>query len=102
MWKVDIRSYIQRVLGTGELDPLVKEMIYITGCEYCIASHTVGARKKGMTDGMFAELMAVVGMANETNRLAKGYQFEVDEAFQPVEGVEAQSPRRGAPQDKIC
>ena len=77
---------VKQVMAPGELDPLVKEMIYIaisatTGREYCIASHTVGARKKGMTDGMFAELMAVVGMANETNRLANGYQVEVDEAF---------------------
>ena len=50
-------------------------------CAYCIASHTAGARKAGMTDQMFAELMAVVGMANETNRLASGYQVEVDERF---------------------
>ena len=77
---------VKQVMAPGELDPLVKELIYVavsatTGCEYCIASHTAGARKKGMTDGMFAELMAVVGVANETNRLAKGYQVEVDEAF---------------------
>jgi AhpD family alkylhydroperoxidase len=50
-------------------------------CGYCIASHTAGARKAGMTDAMFAELMAVVGMANETNRLASGYQVEIDERF---------------------
>ena len=81
LWKT-----VKQVMAPGALDPLVKELIYVavsatTGCEYCIASHTAGARKKGMTDGMFAELMAVVGMANETNRLAKGYQVEVDEAF---------------------
>ena len=50
-------------------------------CGYCIASHTAAARNKGMTDAMFAELMAVVGMANETNRLAAGYQVEIDEQF---------------------
>jgi AhpD family alkylhydroperoxidase len=77
---------LKQVMAPGELDPLMKEMIYVavsatTGCEYCIASHTAAARKKGMTDGMFAELMAVVGMANETNRLANGYQVEVDAAF---------------------
>ncbi|MDZ4797667.1 MAG: carboxymuconolactone decarboxylase family protein [Bryobacteraceae bacterium] len=70
----------------GVLDPVVKEMIYVAvsatnGCGYCVASHTVGARKAGMTDAMFAELMAVVGMANETNRLATGYQVEIDEVF---------------------
>jgi len=65
---------------------ITKEMIYVavsatTLCAYCIASHTAAARKAGMTDAMFAELMAVVGMANETNRLASGYQVEIDEAF---------------------
>jgi AhpD family alkylhydroperoxidase len=70
----------------GALDPLIKEMLYVavsvtTGCGYCIASHTASARNKGMTDEMYAELMAVVGMANETNRLANGYQVEVDEQF---------------------
>ncbi len=70
----------------GALDPLTKEMLYVavsvtTGCGYCIASHTASARNKGMTDEMYAELMAVVGMANETNRLANGYQVEVDEQF---------------------
>jgi AhpD family alkylhydroperoxidase len=70
----------------GALDPVVKEMIYVAvsatnQCPYCIASHTAAARKAGMTDAMFAELMAVVGMANETNRLASGYQVEIDEKF---------------------
>jgi len=70
----------------GALDPVVKEMIYLAvsatnQCPYCIASHTAAARKAGMTDAMFAELMAVVGMANETNRLASGYQVEIDEKF---------------------
>ena len=77
---------VKQVMAPGALDPLTKEMIYVavsatTLCAYCIASHTAAARKAGMTDAMFAELMAVVGMANETNRLASGYQVEIDEAF---------------------
>ncbi len=77
---------IKEVMAPGALDPLVKEMIYVAvsvtnNCEYCIASHTAAARKAGMTDTMFAELMAVVGMANETNRLANGYRVPVDPAF---------------------
>lgn len=79
---------IKEIMGPGELDPLTKELIYVAvsttnQCGYCIASHTAGARKAGMTDGMFAELMAVVGMANETNRLVSGYQVEIDERFRP-------------------
>ena len=75
---------IKQIMAPGALDPLMKELIYIAvsvsnQCGYCIASHTAGARKKGMTDDMFRELMAVVGMANETNRLAAGYQIEIDE-----------------------
>lgn len=78
---------IKQIMGPGALDPLVKELIYVAvsatnQCPYCIASHTAGARKAGMTDAMFAELMAVVGMANETNRLASGYRVEIDEKFQ--------------------
>ncbi len=70
----------------GALDPLVKEMIYVAvsvtnQCGYCIASHTAAAERAGMTEAMFAELMAVVGMANQTNRLASGYQVEIDERF---------------------
>jgi AhpD family alkylhydroperoxidase len=77
---------IKEIMAPGALDPLTKEMIYVAvsvsnQCGYCIASHTVAARKAGMTDAMFAELMAVVGMANETNRLASGYQVEIDERF---------------------
>ncbi len=77
---------ITEIMGPGELDPLTKELIYLAvsttnQCGYCIASHTAGARKAGMTDGMFAELMAVVGMANETNRLVSGYQVEIDQRF---------------------
>jgi len=77
---------IKQIMAPGALDPLMKEMIYVAvsasnGCEYCIASHTAAARKKGMNDAMFYELMSVVGMANETNRLANGYRIEVDEQF---------------------
>src|SRR6201990_1406334 len=77
---------IKQIMGPGALDPLTKELLYVAvsatnQCGYCIASHTAAARKAGMTDSMFAELMAVVGMANETNRLASGYQVEIDERF---------------------
>ena len=77
---------IKQIMAPGALDPLTKEMIYVAvsvsnQCDYCIASHTAGARKAGMTDAMFKELMSVVGMANETNRLVAGYQVEVDEKF---------------------
>ena len=77
---------IKQIMGPGALDPLTKELIYVAvsvtnNCRYCIASHTASARKAGMTAEMFAELMAVVGMANETNRLASGYQVEIDERF---------------------
>src|ERR1035437_2724053 len=77
---------IKQIMAPGALDPLTKEMLYIAvsvsnQCPYCIASHTASARNKGMTDAMFHELMAVVGMANETNRLVAGYQVEIDEQF---------------------
>ncbi|MEC8986632.1 MAG: carboxymuconolactone decarboxylase family protein [Chloroflexota bacterium] len=77
---------VKAVMADGALDPLTKEMIYIAvsatnSCNYCTNSHTAGARTKGMTDEMFAELMAVVGMANQTNSLANGFQVEVDEQF---------------------
>ncbi len=78
---------VKQIMGPGgALDPLVKELIYIAvsatnGCGYCVASHTAGAKKAGMTPEMFGELMAVTGMANETNRLAIGYQIEIDERF---------------------
>jgi len=76
----------KQIMGPGALDALTKELIYIAvsvtnQCPYCIASHTVSARNKGMTPEMFHELMAVVGMANETNRLVAGYQVEIDERF---------------------
>ena len=78
---------VKEVMRPGALDALTKEMIYVAvsvtnGCNYCIASHTAGARKAGMTEAMFGELMAVVGMANETNRLANGYRVPVDAAFE--------------------
>src|SRR6202162_2466666 len=77
---------IKEIMEPGALDPLTKEMIYLAvsvtnGCSYCIASHTAAARKAGMTEAMFGELMAVTGMANETNRLANGYRIPVDKAF---------------------
>jgi AhpD family alkylhydroperoxidase len=78
---------IKQVMAAGALSPLVKEMLYVAvsvtnGCGYCIASHTASARKAGMTEEMFGELMAVVGMANETNRLANGYRVPIDPAFE--------------------
>jgi AhpD family alkylhydroperoxidase len=78
---------IKQVMAAGALDALTKELLYLAvsvsnQCAYCIASHTAAARKAGMTPAMFAELMAVVGMANETNRLVSGYQVEIDERFQ--------------------
>jgi len=77
---------IQQIMAPGALDPVTKELIYIAisvtnGCEYCIASHTAAAEKKGMTPEMFNEMMAVTGMANQTNRLVTGYRVELDEAF---------------------
>src|SRR6516164_9465095 len=77
---------VKQIMAPGMIDALTKEMIYVAvsasnQCGYCIASHTASARKAGMTNEMFAELMAVVGMANETNRLASGYQVEIDEKF---------------------
>ena len=79
---------VKQVMAPGALDPLVKEMVYVAvsatnGCEYCTFSHTAGARKKGMTDAMFMELMAVVGLANQTNRLANGLRIDVDPQFIP-------------------
>jgi AhpD family alkylhydroperoxidase len=77
---------VKEIMAPGALDALTKEMIYVAvsasnQCGYCIASHTAAARKAGMTDAMLAEVMAVVGMANESNRLASGYQVEIDEQF---------------------
>ena len=80
---------IKEVMQAGALDPLTKELIYLAvsasnQCEYCIASHTAASRKAGMTEEMLGELMAVVGMANETNRLVSGYQVEIDDRFRPA------------------
>jgi len=77
---------IKEIMAPGKLDALSKEMIYLAvsvsnQCPYCIASHTAAARKAGMSEEMFAELLAVVGMANATNRLVSGYQVEIDPQF---------------------
>lgn len=78
---------IKEVMSPGALDARTKEMVYLAvsvtnGCAYCIASHGAAARKAGMSEAMFGELMAVVGMANETNRLANGYRVPVDPVFE--------------------
>ncbi|HEY6184812.1 MAG TPA: carboxymuconolactone decarboxylase family protein [Terriglobales bacterium] len=77
---------VKQIMAPGALDAVTKEMIYVAvsvsnQCDYCIASHIASAKKNGMTDQMFRELMAVVGMANETNRLVAGYQVEIDPQF---------------------
>ena len=77
---------LKTIMGPGALDPLTKEMLYLAvsvahGCEYCIASHTAAAKKRGMTEEMLGELLAVVGMASETNRLVTGWRVPLDEAF---------------------
>ena len=78
---------IKEIMRPGALDPLTKEMIYLAisisnGCAYCSASHGAAAKGRGMTKEMFAELMAIVGMANQTNKLADGYRVPVDERFE--------------------
>jgi AhpD family alkylhydroperoxidase len=80
---------IKEVMAPGALDPLTKELIYLAvsasnGCAYCISSHAAAAKKQGMTQEMLGELMAVVGMANETNSLANGYRVPVDERFEKL------------------
>jgi AhpD family alkylhydroperoxidase len=77
---------LKQIMAPGALDPLTKELIYLAvsvtnQCPYCVASHTIGARKKGMTESMFTEMMAVVGLANQNNALVAGYQVEIDEQF---------------------
>ena len=79
-------AQVKSVMADGALDPLVKEMIYVAvsvtnNCEYCIHSHTAAARAKGMTPAMYHELIAVVALANETNRYASGYRIDVDDRF---------------------
>jgi AhpD family alkylhydroperoxidase len=78
---------LKQIMAPGALDTLTKELIYIAvsvtnNCNYCIASHTASAFGKGMTDDMFKELQAVIGMANETNKIVTGYQVEIDQRFQ--------------------
>ncbi len=89
----EVRAIYDDIMATRKIDwinnfSLTKEMIYIAvsvtnNCNYCIASHTASAFSKGMSDAMFKELQAVIGMANETNKLVTGYQGEVDQRFQP-------------------
>ena len=74
---------LQEVMKKGSLEPLIKELIYVAvsmtnSCKYCIRSHTLAAKKKGMTDNMLKELIAVVAMANETNRLVESYEVKID------------------------
>jgi AhpD family alkylhydroperoxidase len=81
-----IWANIKEVMGPGTIDPLVKEMLYIAisasnGCRYCIASHGAAARNKGMTEAQYSELLAIVGLANETNRLVTALDVPVDERF---------------------
>ncbi len=78
---------VKTVMGPGALDPKVKEMIYVAvsvahGCPYCIHSHTAGARAKGMTEAEYMELLAIIGMASETNRLVTALGVPIDEAFE--------------------
>jgi AhpD family alkylhydroperoxidase len=86
---------VKEIMAPGALDPLTKEMIYVAvsvsnQCDYCIASHGAAARKAGMSDAMFKELMSVVGMANESNRLVAGYQVEIDEKFKTPQSASKQ------------
>jgi AhpD family alkylhydroperoxidase len=81
-----IWTNIKEVMGPGTIDPLVKEMLYVAisasnGCRYCIASHSAAARAKGMTEAQYSELLAIVGLANETNRLVTALDVPVDERF---------------------
>jgi AhpD family alkylhydroperoxidase len=80
---------VKEVMAPGKLDPLTKEMIYVAvsvtnNCEYCIHSHIAAARSKGMSDEMLEELIAVVGLANQSNSIANGYRIPVDDQFKPV------------------
>ena len=79
----------KQIMAGGALDPMVKDLIYLAvsisnQCDYCIAAHTVSARKKGMTEAIFNEMLAIVGLANENNRLVTGLQVEIDEPFKAV------------------
>ena len=86
-------------MAPGALDPLTKELIYIAvsatnGCSYCVHSHTASARAKGLTDAQLGELVAVVGMANETNKLVEALQVPVDAAFLAPAGAPNQAKPR--------
>jgi AhpD family alkylhydroperoxidase len=88
---------LKQVMAPGALDPVTKEMLYLAvsvtnGCGYCIASHGAAARKAGMTDEMWGELLAIIGMANETNKLAFALQVPVDAAFRTSDGPDAEAP----------
>ena len=79
----------KQIMGPGALDPLVKELLYVAvsisnQCDYCIAAHTAAAQKKGMTEAMFNDMLAVVGLANQNNRLVAGHQVEIDEQFKCI------------------
>jgi AhpD family alkylhydroperoxidase len=92
---------LERAMRPGRLDQLTKEMIALAvsatnGCTYCIRSHTAAARKLGMDDHMLGELMAVVGTFNQTNRLADGYQVEVDRQLMAASEGKAVSSLSGA------
>lgn len=81
-----IWANIKDVMGPGSIDPLVKEMLYVAvsasnGCQYCIASHGAAARKKGMTEAQYSELLAIVGLANETNKLVTALNVPIDGQF---------------------
>ncbi len=76
----------KEIMAAGALDPMVKELLYLAvsisnQCDYCIAAHTAAARKKGMTETIFNEMLAVIGLANQNNRLVAGLQVEIDEQF---------------------
>ena len=91
---------LDRAMRPGRLDAITKEMIALAvsatnGCTYCIRSHTAAARKLGMDDEMLGELMAVVGTFNQTNRLADGYQVEVDQQLMAASEGQAPSPLTG-------
>ena len=99
-------SHLKAVMAPGTIDALTKEMIAIAvsatnGCEYCINSHIAGARKLGMGDAQFGELMAVVGMFNQTNKLVEGYQVQVDERIRRfVQGEDGKGPQPREPAPK--
>ena len=77
---------LKQIMKKGALDPVTKELIYVAvsitnNCEYCIRSHTAAAKKKGASDQMIIEMIEVVGLANQNNKLVAGYQVEVDKIY---------------------